>query len=62
MNSRIKPTSKKIIDESGRQIWHISYTDEKGRVYEYQHHNLNIAIRSWYSMFTTTLGIKSGGG
>lgn len=62
MSERIKPFSRKIIDESGTQVWHISYTDKSGKVYEYQHHNLNTAIRSWYDMFTKTLGIKSGGG
>ena len=62
MSKIIKPSSKKIIDESGRQLWNISYTDEFGKVYEYQHHNLNIAIRTWYLIFTVTLGIKSGGG
>lgn len=62
MSERIKPSSNKIIDESGQQVWRISYTDKNGKVHEYQHHDLNIAIRSWYEMFTVTLDIKSGGG
>jgi len=59
---KIKPSSRKIKDLMGQECWNVSYIDEKGKVYECQHPNLNIAIRSWYNMYAITLGIKTQGG
>lgn len=62
MSNKIKPSAKKITDSNGNEVWHISYTDENGQVYECQHEIQSIAIRSWYNMFSISLGIKTGGG